>query len=67
MTDIPCKGCHPPKRHESCHDTCSEYMIWKKEKAAETNYIHSGGIGWVNPTDFDKRVKRIRKGKAKKR
>lgn len=62
----PCKGCHPPKRHESCHDTCPEHKDWKEENTAEIAYIHSGGVGWVNPVEFDKWVKRIKKGKAKR-
>lgn len=26
----PCKGCTPPKRTLTCHDTCPEYLAWKQ-------------------------------------
>lgn len=30
MSDCPCNGCVPPKRHEACHDSCKEYIVWKQ-------------------------------------
>lgn len=24
----PCKGCLPPKRNTTCHDTCQAYQEW---------------------------------------
>jgi hypothetical protein len=30
MNDCPCHGCVPPKRHEACHDSCKEYIVWKQ-------------------------------------
>jgi hypothetical protein len=31
ITICPCRNCKPPKRSITCHGTCEEYILWKKE------------------------------------
>jgi len=61
--DNPCRGCCPPKRHEGCHGICPEHKTWKEYKEAEAIYARSRISGWVDPVEFSKLVKNIRKNK----
>jgi hypothetical protein len=40
--DNPCYGCEKPKRHEGCHDTCTERLEYKKRYDAEKAFINDG-------------------------
>ena len=39
-SDCPCNGCVPPKRNETCHPTCEEYLKWRKKQDAKNAEIY---------------------------
>lgn len=32
MNKSPCMSCPDEKKYEACHDTCEDYISWKKER-----------------------------------
>ena len=66
MSDNPCWGCHPPKRHVGCHATCPDHIPWKEEKDRQKEIEQLERITYIDDHTYNKRVEAIQSAKYNK-